>query len=445
MDEAEFHKRLTSHLKAPTDEDAKKVEEFKEISSYVSGQYDTDDGFIELRKHIEELEKGPVSEGLKRDRLFYLALPPSVFGQVAAHLKHNVYPGKEGTARIIIEKPFGSDLSSYRALQAEISPEWSEEDVYRIDHYLGKEMVKNMLYFRFTNQFLHGVWNKENIAAVKISFKEPFGTEGRGGYFDEIGIIRDVMQNHLLQVLTLVAMERPVTFSPEDIRDEKVKVLKSMRQLNPHEVVLGQYGKSADGSKPAYVDDDTVPEGSRAVTFAAFECKIDNDRWQGVPFILSAGKALDEGRVDIRIQFKEVVPFRGHEAPQRNELRIRVQPKEAITMSVNSKLPGLHNGVSVTDLDLSYAARFKDAYIPEAYEALILDALREDHSNFVRDDELDESWSIFTPLLHYIEDKNNKINLENYPYGSTGPSSYSKFLEDRGFIELTPGPYQSNL
>jgi len=261
------------------------------------------------------------------------------------------------------------------------------------------------------------------INIQKITFKEPFGTEGRGGYFDEFGIIRDVMQNHLLQVLTLLAMERPISFSAEDIRDEKVRVLRGMPAIEPKNVIIGQYEKSLDGSKPSYKEDESVPKGSRCPTFASMVAYIKNERWDGVPFILKAGKALNEQKTEVRIQFKDVTSGIFKDIP-RNELVIRIQPNESVYIKMNSKLPGLSMQTVVTELDLTYRRRFSDLKIPEAYESLILDALKGDHSNFVRDDELDASWRIFTPLLHYLDD-NKEIVPMGYPYGKLFlPQSY---------------------
>ncbi|ANB13594.1 glucose-6-phosphate dehydrogenase [Sugiyamaella lignohabitans] len=441
MDEEEYKKRLSSNFKLFDDNSKKQAKEFLELCTYVHGKYDEDAGFQDLEKHVRELEKPSLDKGLKRDRLYYLALPPSVFGTVTAHLKKNNYPGDEGHAKVIIEKPFGHDLESSRVLQKAIAPVWTEDEVYRIDHYLGKEMVKNILALRFANQFFNASWNRQNIACVQISFKEPFGTEGRGGYFDEIGIIRDVMQNHLLQVLSLIAMERPVSFAPEDIRDEKVKVLKAIPPIELSQTILGQYDRSEDGAKPAYTDDETVPKGSKAVTFAALQLSINNDRWEGVPFILKAGKALDEAKVEIRIQFKDVAQGIFQNIA-RNELVLRIQPKEAIYLKMNAKYPGLGTRTVVTDLDLSYHRRYSDLKIPEAYEALILDALKGDHSNFVRDDELDVSWKIFTPLLHKIDSKDEDVKVEKYAYGSRGPASVNQFLADRGYVRDNTKSYQ---
>lgn len=276
-------------------------------------------------------------------------------------------------------------------------------------------MVKNILILRFGNSFFGATWNRHHIDNVQISFKEPFGTEGRGGYFDEFGIIRDVMQNHLLQVLTLLAMERPISFSSEDIRDEKVRVLRAIPAIEPKNVIIGQYGRSLDGSKPSYKEDDTVPKDSRCPTFCALVAYIKNERWDGVPFIMKAGKALNEQKTEIRIQFKDVTSGIFKDIP-RNELVMRIQPNESVYIKMNSKLPGLSMQTVVTELDLTYRRRFSDLKIPEAYESLILDCLKGDHSNFVRDDELDASWRIFTPLLHYLDDNKEIIPME-YPYG----------------------------
>ena len=285
MDHEEYLRRVKSYIKTPTKEIEEQLQQFEKLASYISGQYDKDESFEVLRKHLEELEEGRS----ETNRVFYMALPPSVFSSVSDHLKKICYP-KNGIARIIVEKPFGKDLQSSRDLQRALEPNWKEEEIFRIDHYLGKEMVKNLLILRFGNEFFGATWNRHHIDNVQITFKEPFGTEGRGGYFDEFGIIRDVMQNHLLQILTLIAMERPISFSSEDIRDEKVRVLRGIPAIEAKNVIIGQYGKSLDGSKPGYKEDDTVPKESRCPTFCAMVLNVKNERWDGVPFILKAGK-----------------------------------------------------------------------------------------------------------------------------------------------------------
>lgn len=410
MDHEEYLRRIRSYIKTPTKEIEQQLDDFCRLCTYVSGQYTDDESFVNLTKHMEELEQGKP----ENNRLFYMALPPSVFTEVSQRLKRCCYPTK-GICRVIVEKPFGKDLESSRALQSSLEPNWAEEELYRIDHYLGKEMVKNLLILRFGNSFFGATWHRHHIDNVQIIFKEPFGTEGRGGYFDEFGIIRDVMQNHLLQVLTLIAMERPVSFSAEDIRDEKVRVLRAMPPIEPKDVIIGQYGRSLDGTKPSYKEDSSVPKGSRCPTFCSLVAHIKNERWDGVPFIMKAGKALNEPKMEIRIQFKDVTSGIFKDIP-RNELVIRIQPNESVYLKMNSKLPGLSMQTVVTELDLTYRRRFSDLKIPEAYESLILDALKGDHSNFVRDDELDASWRIFTPLLHYLDENEDIVPME-YPYG----------------------------
>jgi len=292
-------------------------------------------------------------------------------------------------------------------------------------------LVKNILVLRFANIALGAAWDKNSISSVQITFKEPFGTEGRGGYFDEFGIIRDVLQNHLLQVLSILTMERPVSFAAEDIRDEKVKVLRCIPPIEPSDVLLGQY--VAANGKPGYLDDETVPPNSTCPTFAATTLWIHNPRWEGVPFILKAGKALNESKVEVRIQFKDVTQGIFKDIA-RNELVIRIQPNEAIYLKLNSKAPGLYTRAIPSEMDLTYKRRFVEAKIPEAYEALILDMLRGDHSNFVRHDELDVAWKIFTPILHWIDGKNGaRPRPVSYPYGSRGPKELEDFISKYGY------------
>lgn len=424
-------------LKVKDDSAKQKVEPFLQLVSYISGPYDKPDGYQKLNEAISKYDS---DHGVKKsERLFYLALPPTVFTTAAKHIKDYCYPDN-ARLRLVVEKPFGQDLESSRKLQKDLAPLFSEEELYRIDHYLGKEMVKNLLVLRFGNAMLSGVWNNRHISSVQISFKEGFGTEGRGGYFDEIGIVRDVMQNHLLQVLTLLTMDRPVSFDPEAVRDEKVKVLRSFK-VDDSNILIGQYGRSEDGSKPGYSDDKTVKEGSKCVTYAAMGIQIDNERWDGVPFVLRAGKALDESKVEIRIQFKQVAKGIFKEI-QRNELVIRIQPNEAVYMKINSKIPGISTETSLTELDLTYSSRYsKDFWIPEAYEALIRDCYLGNHANFVRDDELDVSWQLFTPLLKYIESE-DAPELEIYPYGAKGPKSLRQFMIKNGYVYDHEGTYQ---
>ncbi|KIY71411.1 glucose-6-phosphate 1-dehydrogenase [Cylindrobasidium torrendii FP15055 ss-10] len=437
MDQPEFHKRATSYIKNPNDDPdiTAKIDEFKALSTYVAGDYDKGEAFDELNAHLEEIESKYQSK--ECNRLFYLALPPSVFIPVGKNIKEHCYVSRGGINRIIVEKPFGKDLASCRELLSSLKKYWTEDETFRIDHYLGKEMVKNILVLRFANVAMNAMWDKNSISNVQITFKEPFGTEGRGGYFDEFGIIRDILQNHLLQVLSVIAMERPVSFAAEDIRDEKVKVLRCIPPIERSDTLLGQY-VSANG-KPGYLDDDTVPHNSVCPTFAATTLWINNPRWEGVPFILKAGKALNEAKVEVRIQFKDVTQGIFKDIA-RNELVIRIQPSEAVYLKLNAKTPGLYTRAMPTEMDLTYKRRFTETNIPEAYEALILDALKGDHSNFVRDDELDVAWKIFTPILHWIEGKDGqRPKPVSYPYGSRGPKELEPFVTKYGFRRNNEG------
>ncbi|XP_005097862.1 glucose-6-phosphate 1-dehydrogenase isoform X2 [Aplysia californica] len=404
-----------------------KVKAFFKLNDYVAGSYDKTEDFMRLNKAIEE--KGSCN------RLFYLALPPSVFETVTLNLKAVCMSKGDKWTRIVVEKPFGRDLASSNRLSNHLAALFKEEELYRIDHYLGKEMVQNLMVLRFGNRIFSPIWNRDNIASVVISFKEPFGTQGRGGYFDEFGILRDVMQNHLLQILTLVAMEKPPSTHAEDIRNEKVKVLKSIHSPNMEDVVLGQYVGDPNGSgdaKDGYLDDPTVPKGSVTPTFATVALHVQNERWDGVPFILRCGKALNERKAEVRVQFRDVAGdiFPGGEV-KRNELVIRVQPSEAIYMKMMAKTPGMSINAEESELDLTYGSRYKDVKMPDAYERLILDVFMGSQIHFVRSDELYEAWRIFTPLLHHIEKE--KPKPIPYVYGSRGPKESDELMAKQDF------------
>ncbi|XP_039233437.1 glucose-6-phosphate 1-dehydrogenase isoform X2 [Drosophila yakuba] len=407
----------------------KKYEEFWALNEYVSGRYDGRTGFELLNQQLELMENKN-----KANRIFYLALPPSVFEEVTVNIKQ-ICMSVCGWNRVIIEKPFGRDDASSQALSDHLAALFHEDQLYRIDHYLGKEMVQNLMTIRFGNKILSSTWNRENIASVLITFKEPFGTQGRGGYFDEFGIIRDVMQNHLLQILSLVAMEKPVSCHPDDIRDEKVKVLKSIETLTLKDMVLGQYlgnpQGTTDDARTGYVEDPTVSDDSNTPTYALGVLKINNERWQGVPFILRCGKALNERKAEVRIQYQDVPGDIFEGSTKRNELVIRVQPGEALYFKMMTKSPGITFDIEETELDLTYEHRYKDSYLPDAYERLILDVFCGSQMHFVRSDELREAWRIFTPILHQIE--RERIRPITYQYGSRGPKEADRMCEENNF------------
>ncbi|CAL9107435.1 glucose-6-phosphate 1-dehydrogenase [Musa troglodytarum] len=397
-----------------------KMEQFLQTCFYHSGQYGSEENFLELDRKLKDKEVGKSA-----NRLFYLSIPPNIFVDVVRCASRTA-SSPTGWTRVIVEKPFGRDAQSSGELTRSLKQHLTEDQIFRIDHYLGKELVENLSVLRFSNLVFEPLWSRKFIRNVQLIFSEDFGTEGRGGYFDNYGIIRDIMQNHLLQILALFAMETPVSLDAEDIRNEKVKVLRSMRTLQLDDVVVGQYKGHTRGGRslPAYIDDPTVPKGSLTPTFAAAALFIDNARWDGVPFLMKAGKALHTRRAEIRVQFRHVPGnlykrnFGTDLDKATNELVIRVQPDEAIYLKINNKIPGLSMRLDSSNLNLLYASRYPRE-IPDAYERLLLDAIEGERRLFIRSDELDAAWALFTPVLKELEDK--RIAPELYPYGSRGP------------------------
>eukprot|EP00890_Picochlorum_soloecismus_P004071 jgi/Picsp_1/4665/NSC_02035-R1_glucose-6-phosphate dehydrogenase len=425
MTHEEFRSTIASLItcRAKNEEVCKsKVQSFLSNCYYQSGQYDSMEDFETLHNMMDDKEKGMS----RADRIFYLSIPPHIFTSVA-ECASKAASSKTGWTRMIVEKPFGRDLESFRSLSNELYQYLEEEQIYRIDHYLGKELIENLTVLRFANLVFEPLWSRDYIRSVQVIFSENFGTEGRGGYFDQYGIIRDVIQNHLLQIMALFAMEQPASLNSEDIRDEKVKVLKNMQPVKMEDVVLGQYKAHATEERvlPGYTDDSTVPANSLTETFAACAVFINNPRWDGVPFLLKAGKALHSRVAEIRVQFRHVPGnlYRnklGIDLDRTtNELVIRIQPDEAIFLKVNNKLPGLGLNIDMTRLDLTYKSKYSTDTLPDAYERLILDCINGDRRLFIRADELEVAWEKFTPVLQEIEQKG--VQPELYPYGSRGP------------------------
>ncbi|VDN96438.1 unnamed protein product [Rodentolepis nana] len=418
----DIRKKSTPYMKVQQNkpEEMESFEKFWKKNTYIKGSYTEKCDFVALDKAIKD------NYGELVNRIFYLALPPSTYVSVSSHLSEFCKTTRPAVwTRLIIEKPFGRDLESARQLSSHLNGLFTEQQIYRIDHYLGKEMVQNLLILRFANMIFSPLWNREHISNVTISFKEPFGTAGRGGYFDNFGVIRDVLQNHLIQVLALIAMEKPLSLGAEDIRGEKVKVLRCIKPLKLEDLVVGQYVGNPDADdeegKQGYLDDPTVNKDSITPTYACSVLYISNDRWHGVPFILRAGKALNDRKAEVRIQFKDLAfdifdrPNQGDTPVVRNELVIRVQPGEAVYLKVMTKRPGMSFIPEQTELDLTYSSRYEDLKLPDAYERLLLDVFSGSQTNFVRFDELDEAWRIFTPALQELETK--KIKPFPYKYG----------------------------
>jgi glucose-6-phosphate 1-dehydrogenase len=355
-----------------------------------------------------------------RNVLVYLAIPPHVFGATTGAIQQarRTCP-VPGFFRVVLEKPFGRDTATCETLLHTLQEqEWPEEDLYRIDHYLGKEMVQNLVTLRQHNSWLRALWNKDAIQSIHILFKEPFGTEGRGGYFDSIGIIRDILQNHLLQVLTLVTMELPSTWTADAIRDAKVKVMEAMSVLRLDDCLLGQYEGYTDD--PTITDLDTV-----CPTYAAIRCRVDTPTWAGVPIVLEAGKALDERLCEIRLH------LHGSANSPPNALVVRLQPTLAVYLTTNVKTPGFSEQPVSTHMGVTYDARTN--HIPEAYTRLLLAVLRGQQASFVRADELRAAWHIFTPLLHQLEQ--DRVAPLPYTMRSQGPDLRSDFLRAKGVAQ----------
>ena len=427
LTDAEFRARTAERLLCrytPEAHDcAALTEQFLARCHYVIGEYGAAESFLDLAERIQQ-----ISGGLAGDRLFYLATPPSVFLDVARAIGNSglvTCDDPESWTRIVIEKPFGRDRASSDELVAEFGKVFTNEQTYRIDHYLGKEVIQNLLVLRFANRIFEPIWNRDYIRQVRIVWKETLDIGNRAGYFDGFGIIRDVMQNHLMQMLALIAMERPDSLAATPVRDEKVQVLRAVRPVELADLVIGQYTAAAnDGAgRKSYRAETGVAPDSRTPTYASAVLRVNNSRWKGVPFIVECGKALDEQLAEICIQFHDV-PHNifASEVPQlpANELVIRVQPDEAIFLRVVNKAPGLKMRLEATELNLRYRTAFTGV-IPEAYESLLLDVVAGERSLFIRADELAASWDIFDRVLHEIDDR--KIIPLPYLQGSRGPAT----------------------
>lgn len=388
---------------------------------------------------------------LRQNLLFYLATSPSQFGIVAeqlhqARLLHR--GGQEGWQRLVVEKPFGHDLASASALNHELTRFALEQQVFRIDHYLGKETVQNILTFRFSNAIFERLWNRDAVDHVQITVSEKLGVGGRGGYYEEAGALRDMVQNHLLQVLALVAMEPPVSLDAEPIRDEKVKLLSAVRRLQREEVarrvVRGQYVEGSVGGeiRKAYRQEEKVSPRSNVETFVAIKLFIDNWRWSGVPFYVRTGKALPISASEVRVQFKPTpnVLFAAQCGPRldANALTLRLQPNEGISLRFNGKVPGVGYGLRPVRMHFSYDAEY-GAYTPEAYERLLLDAMSGDATLFIRRDEVEQAWQIVDSIRAGWQGL-GLDDREFYAAGSWGPQLAHELLARAGHAWREPQP-----
>ncbi len=383
--------------------------------------------FEAVRDRIVALEK---EADIPENRIFYLALPPSVFPGTISGLGEVGLNLSEGWTRLVVEKPFGRDLHSAHELNSLLHTYYDEKQVYRIDHYLGKETVQNLLVFRFANPIFENLWNRVHISSVQISVGETVGVGSRAGYYDRAGALRDMVQNHLSQLLTLIAMEAPSAFSADAIRDEKVKVLQSVAPIKSNGVVFAQYADGNVGGEavPGYLQEDGVAPNSSTETFVALRLEIANWRWQGVPFYLRTGKRLKKRLTQVVINFKKppvslFEPFDDCNI-NANRLALTLQPDEGFDLGFEVKRPGQGMSLKTESLKFQYADEFSQ--LPDGYETLLHDVMTSDQTLFVRADEVESSWRLYEPLL------SGSVGVTNYEAGTWGPQEADRLLAQNG-------------
>jgi glucose-6-phosphate 1-dehydrogenase len=403
---------------------------------YLPGDPTTPELYARIRERLAELER---ARGGAANRLYYLSTPPSLYDDIVIQLgKAGLAAEEGGWTRIIIEKPFGHDLASAQELNALVTGVFQEEQLYRIDHYLGKETVQNILALRFANGIFEPLWNRNHVAEVQLTVAERVGVEGRGGYYEESGALRDMIQNHLLQVACLVAMEPPVTFDAGAVRDEKSKVMQAVRPIDPARVeasaLRAQYGPGFMDNQqvPGYVQEKGVKPDSTTETYAALRLQIDNWRWAGVPFYLRTGKRMARRASEIVIRFHRtphMIFRRGTVSVDPNLLVIRIQPDEGIALIVDAKEPGPELKISPVTLDFKYQEVF-GGEPPEAYERLLLDAIHGDATLYARGDWIEQAWRLTQPVLDHWAATPGP--LPRYDAGSWGPAEADAFIARDG-------------
>jgi glucose-6-phosphate 1-dehydrogenase len=409
---------------------------------YVGAAFDDPKGYDEIARLAGEMDD---EAGIPFNRVFYLATAPTFFETIAELLgAHGLDQRESAEVRLVVEKPFGRDLESAQALNRALLSVFEERQIYRIDHYLGKETVQNILVLRFGNGIFEPLWNRSYIDNVQITAAEDIGIGTRAEYYDHSGALRDIVQNHLLQLLTILSMEPPVSFSADEVRNEKVKILHAIRppeiEAVPERVVRAHYGAGmAEGHEvPAYIEEQGVAPGSKTETYVALRLGIDNWRWAGVPIFLRAGKRLARRTTEIAVTLKPVphLAFQqsGSLGVQPNQLVLSVQPNEGVSLSLVAKIPGAKMRVRPVNMEFLYGTSFM-SQSPEAYERLLLDTMRGDATLFARDDEVEAAWGIVDPILEAWE-QNPDIPLAQYAAGSPGPPEADALLEGREWRPL---------
>jgi glucose-6-phosphate 1-dehydrogenase len=417
-----------------------KLPPFMERVQYYAMNFDDDAGYEGLKNKLAEMDKKFNTQG---NRLFYLAVAPEYFSDIVGFLgKHEMNKpagGENHWVRTIIEKPFGHDLQSARLLNDEVNKVFSEKQIFRIDHYLGKETVQNILVFRFANGIFEPIWNRNYIDHVEITAAESIGIEGRGPFYEQAGALRDVVQNHVMELLSFVAMEPPISFGADAVRTEKNKVWRAIQPIHPADTVRGQYGPGNVGGKQVagYRQEDRVHPRSQTETYAALRLEIENWRWAGVPFYIRAGKRLAKRVTEITIQFKQP-PLRlfkdsegiGPEGIKANVISMRIQPDEGIALRFAAKVPGPNMSMSSVNMNFSYADAF-GASSANGYERLLLDAMLGDGTLFAHRDGVEATWALMTPILEAWA-KDPVKDFPNYAAGTWGPAASDAMLKSDG-------------
>jgi glucose-6-phosphate 1-dehydrogenase len=427
------HDAVKEHARTPFREDV--WNQLAEGLHFVPGTFDDDAAFEQLATVVKELD---TKRGTGGNYAFYLSIPPKFFQDVVKQLQRSglSQPSEGSWRRVVIEKPFGHDLASARELNAILHEVFPEESIFRIDHYLGKETVQNILALRFANTLYEPIWNRSYVDHVQITMAEDIGIGGRAGYFDGIGAARDVIQNHLLQLLALTAMEEPVSFEAEAVRAEKAKILSAVRlpaDLDTY-TVRGQYTAGWQGGVkvPGFREEEGIPQSSRTDTYAAMRLDIDTRRWAGVPFYLRTGKRLARRATEVALLFQTAphLPFAQTDTEElgQNALVIRVQPDEGVTLRFGSKVPGTSMEVRDVNMDFDYGESFTESS-PEAYERLLLDVLIGDPPLFPRQEEVERSWQILDPVEEYWDKHGAPAT---YPAGSWGPKAADEMMARDG-------------